>query len=423
MKLGYLLVIIIVLLAIIVVLMVYPGIIIRDGRSVPLNPAKLFTSFTDIDPALASADNDFAFKLFSKLNDDEKLKRNVFVSPASISLALTMTLNGASGKTAESMSKVLELENMQLEEINKGNANIMKSLENGDPRVEMSIANSLWLSKDGDFKRDFLSRTVKAYQAEVDTLDFTSPGASPRVNRWANKATRGYIRDIVAPSSFDDATAMLLVNAIYFNGKWTKPFKPEATSDMPFHLPDRSEKQVRMMNESDKYHYMENVKFQAINLPYGDKRFSMYVFLPSKESSLEEFCKSLDSTNWNKWVSEMKEREGSIRLPRFKMEFDIRLDQILSQMGMADAFQQTADFTGMSDMKPLYIGRVMHKTFLEVDEQGTKAAAVTHVMMEAAIVTIAGDPPFVMIVDRPFFCAIVDNQSSLILFMGAITNP
>lgn len=398
----------------------YSRFVSRDGCYICAHS----TSIAEVDPALASADNNFAFRLFSELNNDEKFERNVFISPSSISLALSMTLNGAGGSTAQSMLKILGFGSMGLEDINKGNANLMRSLERGDPKVEISIANSLWLDNEGDFKKDFLSRTVRAYQAEVDTIDFTSPGAARTMNGWVNRATRGYIRDMVDPSSLGDDTAMLLINAIYFNGKWTKPFKPEATSDMPFHLPDGSEKQVKMMNDSDKYHYMENSQFQAVSLPYGDKRFSMYVFLPSKESSLAEFCKLMDSANWNKWVSAMKEREGSIRLPRFKMEFDIRLNKILSRMGMSDAFAETADFIGMSDMKPLYIGPVLHKTFLEVDEQGTKAAAATHVMMmEASIASRVGEPPFLMIVDRPFFCAIVDNQSGLILFMGAIPNP
>ncbi|MHB1457370.1 MAG: serpin family protein [Armatimonadota bacterium] len=375
-----------------------------------------------IDPKLSAADNDFAFKLFSKLNDAEKFKRNVFVSPASISLALSMTLNGAGGKTAESMSKVLGFEGMKLEEINKGNANMMKSLENGDPRVEISIANSLWLKKDLTFKKDFLDRTCRTYQAELETLDFTSPGAAKMVNRWVSKSTRGKISEIVDSSSLDNATAMLLINAIYFNGKWTKPFEPEATSDMPFHLADGSEKQLKMMSDREKYRYAENSDFQAVNLPYGDGRFSMCVFLPSKGSSLAEFCKSLDSANWSKWVSTMSEKEGMIKLPRFKMEFDVSLKNTLSQMGMADAFSQSADFSGMSDTASLLIDDVIHKTYLEVDEKGTEAAAVTSVEM-AVTAAVVHDEPFSMIVDRPFFCAIVDNQSGLILFMGAITNP
>lgn len=383
---------------------------------------KVVGSNPSIDPALASAANNFAFSLLGKLNEDEKFKRNLFVSPPSISLALSMTLNGAGGKTTESMSSVLGFQTMQLDEINKGNADMMKSLEKGDSKVEISIANSLWLKKDLAFKKSFLERTCRAYQAELDTLDFTSPVAAKKVNRWVSKSTRGKIREIVDPSSLDDATAMLLINAIYFNGKWTKPFEPEATSEMPFHLTDGSEKQVRMMSNRDKYRYTESPDFQVVSLPYGDKRFSMYVFLPSKGSSLAEFCKSLDPASWSKWVSVMREKEGVIKLPRFKMEFVVSLKETLSQMGMADAFGQSADFSGMSDAASLMIDDVIHKTYLEVDEKGTVAAAVTSVEM-AVMGAVVHDEPFSMIVDRPFFCAIVDNQSGLILFMGAITNP
>lgn len=416
-------VILIILLGITVGLMIHSGAISSDDHTLRVNPGKLFNSFTSIDPKLVSADNDFGFRLFSKLNGDEQFKRNLFISPSSISLALSMTLNGAGGSTAKSMSKVLGFDGMKLDEVNKGNANMMKSLEYSDPKVEISIANSLWLDKDFTFKKEFLNRTVRAYQADVETLNFTAPDAARKVNGWVSKSTKGNIKEIVDASMLNDLTAMLLVNAIYFNGKWTKPFKPESTSDMSFHLSDKSSKQVRMMYDSDKYRYMENSEFQAIRLPYGDKRFSLYVFLPSKKSDLKGFCKSLNSANWRKWISLMNEKEGEIKLPRFKMEYNVGLDKTLSQMGMADAFQQTADFRGMSDIKTLYIGHAIHKTFLEVDEQGTKAAAVTAIDMAVGSVYVTGNQPFVMIVDRPFFCAIIDNQSGLIMFMGAITNP
>lgn len=417
-------VILIIFLVIVVGLMMHSGAISNNAHALQINTGKLFNRFNSIEPKLVSADNDFGFKMFSKLNGDEQFKRNVFISPSSISLALSMTLNGAGSSTAKSMSKALGFDGMKLDEVNKGNANMMKSLEYGDPKVEISIANSLWLDKDFTFKKDFLNRTVRAYQADVETLNFTDPDAAQKVNGWVSKSTKGNIKEIVDPSMLNDLTAMLLVNAIYFNGKWTKPFKPESTSDMPFHLADKSSKQVRMMYDSDKYRYMENSEFQAISLPYGDKRFSLYVFLPSKKSSLDEFCKSLNSTNWRKWLSSMIEKEGDIKLPRFKMEYDASLKKILSQIGMADAFKQSADFTGMSDVKPLFINEVVHKTFLEVDEQGTKAVASTVVILHAISSTVpTGTQPFEMIVDRPFFCAIVDNQSGLIMFMGAITNP
>lgn len=394
----------------------------NDGCILCLHIGRMASSFTDIDPALASADNDFAFRLFGEITDDKGFMENIFVSPPSISLALSMTLNGAGGSTAQSMSKTLGFESMRLEDINSNNSNMMRSLENGDPKVEMSIANSLWLSKDGDFKKDFLGHTVRSYQAEVDTLDFTSPGTASRVNRWVSRSTRRNIQNIVDSSSLNSDTVMLLINAIYFNGKWTKPFNPSKTYDRPFYLLN-GHKIVKMMQNSGGYSYAEGSGLQAISLPYGDKRFSMYIFLPSKVDGLNDFCKELNAANWKKWLASMGTCTGQIMLPRFKMEYDSSLKEILSQMGMSDAFRQSADFAAMSDMKPLFIDDVIHKTFLEVEEKGTKAAAVTRVSMAKSAVMEAPGHSFLMIVDRPFFCAIVDNQSGLILFMGTITNP
>ncbi|MHB1457372.1 MAG: serpin family protein [Armatimonadota bacterium] len=408
----------IILFVVLIAWAAYSRFVTRDGCFICAHS----TTNTEIDPSLASADNDFAFKLFSALTKDEGLMENIFVSPPSISLALSMTLNGAGGSTAQSMSKTLGFESMQLEEINSSNANMMRSLENGDPKVEISIANSLWLSKDGDFKKDFLGHTVRAYQAEIDTLDFTSPGAAKMVNRWVSKSTRGNIRDIVDSSSLNSDTVMLLINAIYFNGKWTKSFDPSKTHNRPFYSP-HGHKSVKMMRNSGKYRYAEGSDIQAISLPYGDKRFSMYIFLPSKVDGLKKFRKELNAENWKKWLASMGTCSGQIMLPRFKMEYDSSLKEILSQMGMSNAFKQSADFAAMSDMKPLFIDDVIHKTFLEVDEKGTKAAAVTRVSMAKSAVMEAPGHSFLMIVDRPFFSAIVDNQSGLILFMGAITNP
>lgn len=374
-----------------------------------------------MDSPIPSANNGFAFRLFGQITAGEPAK-NVFISPTSISLALSMTLNGAGGATMEAMAKTLGFGGIPLDVINRDNAGLMRALERGDPNVEVSIANSLWLKDGIKFKSDFLSRTQKAYEAEITNLDFSSASAPDRVNGWVDKATRGKIHEIVSQESLR-AAAMVLVNAVYFNGKWTEPFKESMTTDRAFHLAGRQAKTVRMMRQDGRYEYLETPEFQAIILPYGDKGFSMYVFLPSEKSSLGGFMKKLNAASWGKWQSAMGMRRGEIMLPRFKMEYEKELVPTLASLGMGNAFSSAADFSGMT-AAGVFIGRVIHKTFLGVNEAGTEAAAVTGIDMAISSSVVGHrEMPFTMIVDRPFFCAIVDNDSRSILFIGTIYEP
>ncbi|MHB0997975.1 MAG: serpin family protein [Armatimonadota bacterium] len=371
------------------------------------------------DSDIPAANNNFAFRLFDKMTDESQ-GDNVFISPVSISLALSMTLNGAEGSTKKSMLDALGLADIPLDTINRDNTDLMRSLLSADPKVKLSIANSLWLRDGISFKREFLSRTRKSYNAEITNLDYTSRNALDKVNNWVNKATNGKINNIVNAGDFADSVLML-VNAIYFNGKWSEPFEDSNTKDRDFHLPDDI-KTVKMMNQSGEYLYTENPDFQAISLPYGDERFSMYIFLPSENTGLDAFLAKLDAGNWNKWTSAMTKREGSISLPKFKIEYDVELTSVLKSLGMSDAFLPSANFSGMTD-ESVFISYVIHKSYLEVDEEGTEAAAATVVVMGKAAMPIAPTEKFEMIVDRPFFIAIHDNETGTILFMGSIMNP
>lgn len=389
--------------------------------------AGLYFSFmkTDVhlspDSKIPSANNDFAFRLFHRMSEGEHDK-NVFISPLSISVALSMTLNGAGGATKESMTKTLGFTNIPLDAINQDNAVIMQSLIGSDSKVKVSIANSLWMRKGVNFKKDFLSRTRKSYNAEITTLDFNSPGSPNRVNKWVSKATRGKIDKIVNAENFRNSVLML-VNAIYFNGKWTEPFEKTSTVDQEFHLSD-GVKTVKMMHQGGEYLYSETPDFQAVRLPYGDERYSMYIFLPSENTGLDAFLSKLDAGNWNKLTSAMTKRDGSIALPRFKIEYEVELNSVLESLGMGNAFSESAaDFSGMSDIKPLYISDVIHKSYLDVNEEGTEAAAATAVVMAPGCAPMAPTQRFNMIVDRPFFSVIYDNETKTILFMGAVVEP
>jgi serine protease inhibitor len=375
------------------------------------------------DERLVAADTRFAFKLFAELLREEAGK-NVFVSPSSIAFALGMTYNGAVGQTQEAMAKALELEGLTLDEVNQANAALKAILKNPDPQVELSIANSLWARQGIEFKPAFMEANLESYGAQVTTLDFAAPGAARTINDWVSEETRGKIKQIV-PEPVDAAAILFLINAVYFKGTWTDPFDKARTLDHPFTLLDGSEKTVPMMSQSGEYPYLETEDFQAISLPYGQKRVSMYVLLPSKASSLKNLCQELTAENWDEWTHKLATREGTIKLPRFRTECDFTLNDALKALGMEVAFDPNqADFGAMCPTPPIvYINQVKHKTFVEVNEEGTEAAAATSIGMAGAAAPSETRPPFEMIVDRPFFCAIRDRATGTVLFMGAIVAP
>lgn len=382
------------------------------------SPQPAPTDRVDVDPRLIEANTRFGFKLFSQVWQTSNTT-NLLISPSSIAMALAMTYNGASGNTQQAMADVLAIQNLTLEELNAANAALRTSLGTADPAVKLAIANSLWGRQDFAFNPDFLQRNQQFYDAEIASLDFASPEATDRINGWVNQNTEGKIPTII--DRIDPQQVLFLINAVYFNGTWTTQFDPAATQERPFTRLDGSQKNHPLMSQSGSYLYRETDQFQAISLPYGEGRFSLYVFLPSPESNLNEFLQILTPENWNRWMSEFARRPGSIRLPKFTFEYDTSLNEVLQALGMAVAFDPNqADFSNLSDT-PTFISDVKHKTFIEVNEEGTEAAATTSVGI--AVTSAPLDPPFEMVVDRPFFCAIRDNQTGSLLFMGAVVDP
>ena len=372
-----------------------------------------------VNPKLIAANTRFSFKLFSEVLKQDGTK-NVFVSPSSVAIALSMIHNGAKGETQQAIVKALEMQGMSLSEINQANASLKTILESSDPKVQLTIANSLWAKKGVDFEPEFIQRNQKFYAAEVKSLDFADPSTLGQINGWVKKNTQGKISEIVDRIHPDQV--MFLINAIYFKGKWMNEFDKSQTTAQPFTLANGRQKQHPMMTQKDEYRYYETQRFQAISLPYGEGRTSLYVFLPKSNSSLSEFQKTLTAENWQTWMKTFSKREGSIQLPRFKVDYEIELKKSLSALGMGIAFDPSkADFSNLSSVSTR-IDEVKHKTFVEVNEEGTEAAAVTSIGIRAtsAQVTVA---PFSMVVNRPFFCAIRDNKTGEILFMGSINDP
>jgi serpin B len=375
---------------------------------------------TKVDSRLVAADTKFGFNLYSQLTK-RGADKNIFVSPASIALALAMTYNGASGETQKAMTRALELQGLTLAEINAANAQLKTALENADPKVKLEIANSLWAREGVQFQPEFVKANRDFYKAEVAELDFNQSSAVATINAWVSKSTHGKIDKIVDQISRD--TLLFLINAIYFKGSWSEKFDAALTKEENFTLAGGKQMKHPLMSQSGRYAYFENDKFQAVALPYGDKRINMYLFLPNQNSTLAEFHKALTAQSWAEWMSRFVQMKGDISLPRFKVEYETTLKGALSALGMGAAFDENADFSAM--LKPparAFISEVKHKAFAEVNEEGTEAAAVTSVEMRT---TSLGPPPktFRMVVDRPFFFAIRDNQTGAVLFMGSIAEP
>jgi serine protease inhibitor len=373
-----------------------------------------------VNPKLVTANTRFGFKLFAELLPPAQ-NQNLFVSPASVAIALGMLYNGSSGETRQDMDKVLELQGMSLAELNQSNADLKRLLEQPDAGVQLAIANSLWANQGVDFKSDFLQRNRQFYSAQITALKF-NPQALTRINQWVSQSTQGKIPTIL--DQLDAGSVMVLINALYFKGAWSQRFDPKLTRDRPFHLTNGTTKPQPTMSQSGQYRYYETANFQAVSLPYGqEKRVSLYIFLPTQASNLSTFHKTLTEQNWEQWMPQFRPRPGTIELPRFKLEYQVNLNQTLMALGMQSAFGGRANFANLSRVAT-QISKVEHKTFVEVNEEGTEAAAATAVVMARGNAVPKEPPtPFQMVVDRPFFCAIRDNQTGTILFMGSIVEP
>ncbi len=382
---------------------------VADGCAILGKPA----DFTD--NALSDANAKFGFKLLSELYN-QKPNNNVFISPLSISIALTMTYNGALGKTKQAMEKTLEIEGMELQAVNQANAQLREILKSADPQIELAIANSIWIRNTFDeVNPDFLDRNDRFFGAEIASFDFDDPQTVETINQWVNTNTQGKITEILG--KIENHEVMFLINAIYFKGGWKGKFDASKTQDGVFHLLDGGEKQLPMMSHTCNYSYLRTESFRAVGLPYGEGRVSMYIFLPEPSSNLDDFLEELNAENWENWLSRFwNEPDLKLTMPRFRLEYEMLLNNALKALGMEIAFVPfVANLEGIAPL--LYIEKVIHKTFLEVNEEGTEAAAVTLVGPPPA----SSPQPFA--VNRPFFFTIHDNWTNTILFMGIIVEP
>ncbi len=372
-------------------------------------------------PKLAAANNGFAFDLLRQIARDQPTG-NIFISPYSVSTVLQMLGNGAAGKTKAEMQQVLKTDELSPDDLNSACKAMDQSLMS-QPSVTLDLANSIWFKTGLQLKPGFVSTNKEFFNAQLDSVNFETPESADAINAWAKKNTRGKITDVVS-FPFPALTRVVLANAIYFKGKWATPFNKSLTKPRYFYLLHGVIKETPMMSQRRKFWYEETSDFQAVELPYAGDRLQMILFLPATNSSPRKLLEQFNGNSWNYDILQgVSEREGTLVFPKFKLNYDVDLNAPLQDLGMKQAFiPGVADFSGIAD-DPLFVSEVKQKSFVDVNEEGTEAAAVTTVMVGTMAVIANRPPPFQMIVDRPFFFVIVDNSTDTILFMGIVNDP
>jgi serpin B len=377
---------------------------------------------TDDTRAAVGGNNQFALDLYRQLAARDG---NLFLSPFSISTALAMTYGGAEGKTAEEMGSVLRFP-FGRERLHPAFAALLKEVKSGEWQdYQLNVANGLWAQRDYAFKEEFKSLVKTNYGAELRELDFAAAAEEARqlINAWVEKQTQGKIEDVIGPGSITALTRLVLANAIYFRGRWADPFREQATENAAFRVTPQQEVTVPMMRRQEEFEYLETGSFQVLRLVYKGGNLSMIVFLPRKVDGLPEFENSLTTDKLAGWLTKLDWREVRVFLPRFRVTSAFTLNEVLSAMGMQQAFDaKAADFSGLTGGKDLFLSLVIHKAFVDVDEKGTEAAAATALLAPTAAAR-SPLPPAVFRADHPFLFLIHDQRSGSILFVGRVTNP
>lgn len=374
---------------------------------------------TKTEQALSAEANRFAFDLFKQVNSEDK---NYFISPLSASLALSMTANGTAGETAAQMKDVLGFQEFSYEQMNGFFKKMSRELKEADQLTELGIANSVWIREGFPVYEKFKDIVRTWYLAEIEELDFFSPTAVQTINNWCASKTNGKIEEII--KEIPPSMVMYLINALYFKGTWTYSFDKSATYSDRFYGDDGSSPLTDYMLQTETFPYLEHDLCQIAELPYGNEAFSMVLMLPKPGVHVDRMIKEfLNTTQWNILVSGLErfERKLTVSMPKFRFEYEKDLIPTLQAMGMTIPFMEgMADFSNMSPSGGLYIGLVKQKTYIEVNEEGTEAAAVTVVGVEKS--SIEPDDPLPFYVNRSFVYIIKEKSTGIILFMGKMSS-
>jgi serpin B len=396
----------------------------RDGGISGPRTTVLPRALTDGEQHLIAADNAFAFKLYGALAAAESPDSNIFISPLSVGMALGMTVNGAAGATRDSMLAALQLAGVPMDAVNQSYRSVVDLLRGLDPGVAFTLANSIWYRSTFQTPGGaFLDATRTYFDAQVQGLDFNAPTAAQTINDWVNQQTRGKIPTIV-PDPIPATVVMYLINAIYFKASWTQKFDPSLTRGGPFTLRDGGTVTASMMTdgESAPLRLHLDPEVTVLDLPYGGGAYSMTIVLPRSPAAIDSLSANLTQARWNAWIAALDSTHAIVTMPKFKLTFERGLEPPLAALGMGIAlcdYGGPADFSVMypgSGLGALCISSVRHKTFVNVDEEGTEAAAATSV----AVATAAELP---IVVDHPFIVAIRERLTGTILFLGRVMNP
>ena len=377
---------------------------------------------TNAAPSLVDGNTAFALDLYGQLRGSGG---NLFFSPYSISTCLAMTYGGARGQTAEQMARALHF-GSDPDKLAADFHVLQNDLNEAQKHkgIELDVANALWAQRGFPFLPSFLDLARQAYDANIQQADFRTAAEPARleINGWVMNQTRDKIANLIPPGILTADTSLVLVNAIYFKGRWTAPFNTNSTMEAPFHTGTGVDTTARMMNQTAEFGYGEPEGLQVLELPYGKGELSMVILLPREQNGLSATEARLDPQRLAEWLGSARRQKVSVFLPRYKLEEQFELRKTLEALGMVDAFSVGADFSGMDGRHDHLIARVFHKAFVNVNEEGTEAAAATAVQVDALVVRMP-EPIPVFRADHPFIFLIRDNRSGSILFLGRVTDP
>jgi serpin B len=365
--------------------------------------------------------NAFAAKLFSTIYENDE---NIVISPLSLNMALAMVWNGAKNETKQAIQQAMGMGNYPQSDVNKYFKKLREALLKTDTTTKLAIANSIWQRENFSVKQDFYDVNKNYYNAEVRELNFSAPDAPDIINQWCSDNTNGLIKDMIETISPD--IVMYLINALYFKGEWANEhgFVASATSDKPFYKTPGQQVSVKMMSQNNDLAYYSDDYVASTALPYGNGAFNMVFILPHENVTFDDMLKQLEKPDsWNRYLNPSGVYDVDLYVPKFKIEYEKTLNEALTKLGMGIAFTGLADFSDISNAG-LQISEVKQKATIEVNEEGSEAAAVTTIsILETAAISPSVPQPVIFRADRPFLFAIKENSTGTVLFMGKIGNP
>jgi len=364
---------------------------------------------------LVNSSNIFGFNIFKEVAKNTQGDTNVFISPLSISLALTMLYNGSASITKDELRSGLGYEGLTDEQVNIANRDLIKALIEADPKVNMQIANSIWYKNDMYVKPGFIAINKDYFKAGVFPGKFDT-ATKDSINNWVSYNTNQKITEIL--DKIPGGVVMYLINAIYFKGIWKYQFEGKNTTKLDFNVSSEEKVTTDFMTQTGTFEYFQNDLFKAIDLPYGEGNYSMLILLPNENKTCHDILNSLNDTKWKEWNEQLLKHNVNVSIPKFKFGYFKKLNRDLIALGMSSMFLN-ADLSGISNTDNLAVSRVLHKTFVEVNEEGTEAAAVT------AVEIIKTNLPdnLAFNANKPFIFIIKEKDTNTLLFMGILKNP